>query len=72
MPKRIYNGSHREVELILPDGERQIVARGESTGDIPQETADNLDAQGTWLKDKPAKDKSPDPIESAPVAGGKE
>jgi hypothetical protein len=49
MPKRIYNGAHPEVELVLP--ERTVnVKHGESI-EIPDEIARNLDEQeDNWIK----------------------
>ena len=53
MPKRIYNGSHAEVEVPLPDGSVVTVKKGDA-GEFPDEFAKTLDAQDTWATPKTA------------------
>lgn len=48
MPKRIYNGPHPEVDVVLPDGTVRV-ARGNAI-EVSIEVAKNLDEQGeAWL-----------------------
>lgn len=47
MPKRIYVGSHAEVEMLLPSGEVVTVARG-AAHEFPDDVAKELDASAAW------------------------
>lgn len=53
MPKRIYNGPHPEVDVVLPDGGNLKAKRGVAV-DVDVELAKRLDEQGdAWLTEKP-------------------
>jgi hypothetical protein len=52
MPKRIYNGPHPEVDVVLPDGTVRV-ERGNAI-EVSTEVAKNLDEQGdAWLAEAP-------------------
>ena len=53
MPKRIYIGSHAEVEVPLPDG-RVVTVKNGDAGEFPDDIAKSLDAQDCWTSTKTA------------------